>query len=112
MFDFLNIASKINEVKARMAAIKAELPGMSTTAEGGGGLVKVTVTGDLRVADVVIAQELQDPSRHEELQDLLVLTLNNAIETMRAQVAAYTKQQTEGLLPNIPGMDLGNMLNL
>jgi nucleoid-associated protein EbfC len=41
---------------------------------------------------------------------LVVAAINKAMETMEPRIREHLKKSTEGLLPNIPGLDLGNMM--
>ncbi|MFN4947620.1 MAG: DNA-binding protein, partial [Chryseotalea sp.] len=41
--------------------------------------------------------------------DLIVAAINKANEEAEVQAKEQLKKSTEGLLPNIPGMDLSNL---
>ena len=110
MFDLFNIAGKIQEVKSRIETVKADLQSQTTEAEAGGGLVKVALTGDYKVQDIQISDELLLADRKEELQDLLVVALNAATAEIKQTLATRIKAETQGLLPNMPGLDLNALL--
>lgn len=110
MFDLFNIAGKVQEVKSRIETVKADLQSQTTEAEAGGGLVKVALTGDYKVQDIQIADELLLADRKEELQDLLVVALNAATAEIKQTLATRIKTETQGLLPNMPGLDLNALL--
>jgi hypothetical protein len=43
------------------------------------------------------------------LQDLVVAAINIALKNVDEKVKEEFKKSTEGVLPNIPGFDLGSM---
>ena len=43
------------------------------------------------------------------LKDLIVAATNKALEEIDIKVKEEMKKATEGMMPNIPGMDFGNM---
>jgi DNA-binding YbaB/EbfC family protein len=69
-------------------------------ASAGGGMVTVTITGDLQVKDVRIDPDAIDPEDAELLQDMVLAAVNEAIR--QAQELAATRM---GGLTG--GMDLG-----
>ena len=62
-------------------------------------LVKITMTGDKKVKDVVIAPEAVDPEDVEMLQDLILMATNDAI----SKVDAATKAKLGKFANAIPG---------
>ncbi len=110
MFDMLNIMGKAREAKTKLEAVRADQQNMRASATSAGGLVSVTVDGDGQLVDLVISPELFQSGDADQLSDLIVLATNEAIVTVKANVSLRIKQETEGLLPNIPGFDLGSML--
>jgi DNA-binding YbaB/EbfC family protein len=66
-------------------ALKSERVEAST----GGGMVKVVMTGDLRVESLVIDPDAVDPEDVEMLQDMVVAAVNEAVR--QAQEVAERK---------------------
>jgi len=60
-------------------------------------LVKITMTGDKKVKDVVIAPEAVDPEDVEMLQDLVVAAVNEALKKVQSEVADEMGKITGGL---------------
>lgn len=76
--------------------LRAEAAARVVTIDVGGGLVRVTVGGDLRVRHIVIApQALQS---REELEDLLVTGINRALDAA-ADMVRNMLQPLEHLYP-------------
>lgn len=68
------------------------------TVFGESGYVKVEVTGNRRVKQVYLAQE---PADKEELEDLLVLALNKALEQADKINEAEMAASARGLIPGL-----------
>jgi DNA-binding YbaB/EbfC family protein len=58
-------------------ALKAE----KVEASAGGGMVKVTLTGDLRLESLVIDPDAVDPEDVEMLQDMVVAAINEGLRS-------------------------------
>ena len=65
-------------------------------------MVKVTVTGDLRLKEITIDPEAVDPEDVEMLQDMIVAAVNEALESADAAAQQQISSVTNGL--NIPGL--------
>lgn len=75
---------------------------IEVTGTAGGGMVTVTMTGDMRLTSVAIDPEAVDPDDTGMLEDLVLTAVNAALakanEAANSQVAGITS----GL--NIPGL--------
>ncbi|MEA2194075.1 MAG: nucleoid-associated protein EbfC [Solirubrobacteraceae bacterium] len=91
---------QVQKMQADMMKAQQALAGETIQASAGGGMVTVTITGDLQVKDVVIAPDAIDPEDPELLQDMVLAAVNEAIR--QAQELAATRM---GGLTG--GMDLG-----
>lgn len=86
----MNQAMKqVQKAQAEMARVQEELKGDLVTASAGGGAVKVSITGDLTVTDVVIDPRAIDPDDLTMLQDMVVAAVNEAVR--QAQELQSTK---------------------
>ena len=109
MFDMLNIMGKIKEAQARLQVMKEKLGTITVVGESGGGMVKATVNGNKQVLKIEIEESLVKPSDKDILQDLIVAAVNKALQDADSIIKEEMKKSTEGLLPNIPGLDLGGL---
>jgi DNA-binding YbaB/EbfC family protein len=91
---------QVQKMQADMLKAQEALAKETIEASAGGGMVTVTITGDLQVKDVVVAPEAIDPEDAELLQDMILAAVNEAIR--QAQELAATRM---GGLTG--GMDLG-----
>jgi len=109
MFDIMSIMSKVKEAQAKIKEKQEQLVYLTAEGEAGAGLVKVKVNGHRRLIDIVIDDSLVNPNDKEMLKDLVVAATNKAFEEIDQLIKQEMKKATEGMMPNIPGMDFGNM---
>ena len=67
------------------------------------------VNGKKEVVSIDIDESLMTSDDREMLQDLTVAAINNAMAKADISAKEEIKKSTEGIMPNIPGMDFGNM---
>lgn len=109
MFDMMKMMGKMKEVQAKVKEAQENLVNIKTTAESGGGMVKATVNGKKEVISLEIDNDLIKPEDKEMLQDLVIAAINKATQEAEVMAKEEMKKSTEGMLPNIPGMDLGGL---
>ena len=109
MFDLMNMMNMVKEAQAKIKEAQAKLVHLTAEGESGGGLVKVTVNGERKVMKIEMDESLLTPNDKEMLSDLVVAATNIALEAIEVKIKAEMKSATEGMIPNIPGMDLGSM---
>jgi nucleoid-associated protein EbfC len=109
MFDMMGMLGKMKDLQAKMKEAQESLGQITESAEAGAGLVKATVNGKKQVLKVEIDADLLKPEDREVLQDLVVAATNKALAQIEDKIKDHLQQATQGLLPNIPGMDLGSM---
>ncbi|ABG59927.1 YbaB/EbfC family nucleoid-associated protein [Cytophaga hutchinsonii] len=112
MFDMMGMMGKVKEMQARMKEVKDGLVHITADGESGAGLVTATANGAKQVVRINIDPSLLKETDQIILQDLIVAAVNKALQNAEEKAQAEFKKKTEGLLPNIPGMDLGNMFGM
>ena len=110
MFDMLGMMGKIKDVQSKIKTAKENVVHLTANGESGAGLVKVTVNGNRQVVKLDIDASLIVPADKEMLQDLTLAAVNQALKDIDQKIADEMKKATEGMLPNIPGMDLNSLL--
>ncbi len=100
MFDMIN---KLGDVKKKIDEIKQRLELMTVEGAAGDGAVKVLVTGNRKVKSISIQDELMKPESKEELQDLLEVALNRALENAENVSESEMKAAGKDFLPGFPG---------
>jgi hypothetical protein len=94
--------NQLRKMQQEMAKAQEDIQNATVEGSAGGGLVKVTMTGDFRVTKVALGKEAVDPDDVETLEDLCIAAINDA----RAKAEEYAAKRmgpiTSGL--KIPGM--------
>ncbi len=93
---------QVQKMQADMMKAQEDLAKETVQASAGGGMVTVTITGDLVVKSIVIDPDAVDPEDVELLQDTVTAAVNEAVR--QAQELAANKM---GGLTG--GMDLGGL---
>jgi DNA-binding YbaB/EbfC family protein len=93
---------QVQKMQADMMKAQEALALETVQSSAGGGMVTVTITGDLAVKEIKIDPDAIDPEDPELLQDMVLAAVNEAIR--QAQELAASKM---GGLTG--GMDLGAM---
>jgi DNA-binding YbaB/EbfC family protein len=91
---------QIQKLQEQMEAAQAALADETVTASAGGGVVKVTMTGDQHCKSVEISPELLEDADAEMLQDLILSAVNMALDQSREIQA----QKMGPLAGGIPGL--------
>jgi hypothetical protein len=78
---------QVQKMQADMMAAQEKLKDEEVTASAGGGVVKVTISGDLIVKRVEIDPEAVDPEDVEMLADLVLASVNEALRSAQELAA-------------------------
>lgn len=110
MFDMMKMMGKMKEVQARIKEAQDNLANVQASGESGGGMVKATVNGKRQLISLDIDPALLKSDDKVVLQDLVVAAVNKAAEEADVRAKEEMRKSTEGLIPNIPGLDLSSMM--
>ncbi|MCI0751661.1 MAG: YbaB/EbfC family nucleoid-associated protein [Flammeovirgaceae bacterium] len=110
MFDMMKMLGKMKEVQGRIKEAQDKLGALYISAESGAGLIKATMNGKRQLISIEIDPSLLKTEDRIILQDLIVAAVNKASEEAESKAKEELKKSTEGLLPNIPGMDLSGLM--
>jgi hypothetical protein len=109
MFDLMGMMGKVKEAQVKIKEAQSKLHLLNATGEAGAGMVKVTVNGERKLMTIEMDESLLSPKDKEMLSDLIVAATNIAMLTIDEKIKTEMKSATDGMIPNIPGMDLGSM---
>jgi len=96
-----NAMKQVQKAQAEMARVQEELKSDMVTASAGGGAVKVSITGDLTVTNVVIDPRAVDPDDVEMLQDMVLAAVNEALREAQDLASQKMSRVMGGL--GLPG---------
>lgn len=108
--DMMGLMGKMKDLQGRMKEAQEQLVGITESAESGAGLVRVTVNGHKRIVGLEIDPDIVKAEDKEMLQDLVVAAVNKALDTIEPKIKEHLQKSTEGVLPNIPGLDLSSLM--
>ena len=100
--DMRKMMKQAQMMQRNIDAAQKEIAEMEYEAQAGGGMVKVTVTGDSQIKDLEINKMVVDPDDVEMLQDLVIAAVNEAIRGMAELSEQRMSAATGGM--NIPGL--------
>jgi DNA-binding YbaB/EbfC family protein len=97
-----NLFKQAQEMQAKLARTQEELARRTVEAAAGGGMVRVTVTGQLALASIKIDPSVVNPEDMEMLQDLVLAATNEGLRLAREMAAEEMSKITGGM--KIPGL--------
>ena len=102
------LLKQAQQMQAEMAKAQEQLKDETVEASAGGGMVKVTMTGDMQLREITISPEAIDPEDPELLQDMVTAAVNEALRAAQ-ELAASKMGGIAGLgggggIPGLPGM--------
>ena len=97
-------------VKVHIKAPNKAKPNVKASGESGGGMVKATVNGKKQLLSVEIDPSLLKGEDQSIVQDLVVAAVNKAMDEADTLAKEEMRKSTEGIMPNIPGLDFSNFM--
>jgi DNA-binding YbaB/EbfC family protein len=96
---------QVQKLQEKMAQVQAELEQKTVSADAGGGMVRVTVSGKQQLVSISIEKEVVNPEDIEMLEDLIVSAVNRGLEEASKMAQDEMAKVTAGALPKIPGLN-------
>jgi nucleoid-associated protein EbfC len=100
--NFGSMMKQAQKMQTKMAAAQEELKNETLEASAGGGMVKVSITGDLQIQSITIDPSAVDPDDVDMLQDMVTAAVNEAVRSAQELAATRMNEITGGM--NIPGL--------
>jgi nucleoid-associated protein EbfC len=110
MFDMMKMMGKMKEVQARLKEAQDNLTKLTVVGESGGGMVRATLNGKKQLISLDIDAAILKADDKVLIQDLVIAAVNIASEKAELMAKESLKKSTDGLLPNIPGLDLSSLM--
>ena len=95
------LMQKAQEMQQRLAKGQAELAARSVEGSSGGGMVRATVTGGLRVVSISIEPTLLETGDRDMIQDLTAAAVNAALTNAQRMMQEELQRSSADLgIPN------------
>lgn len=96
-FDVNALMKQAQQMQQQMEQAQEQLKEETVEASAGGGMVKVTMGGDLTLRDIAIDPEAIDPEEAEMLADMVQAAVNEALRAAQELAGAKMGGITGGL---------------
>jgi nucleoid-associated protein EbfC len=103
--DLNAMMKQVQQMQAEMGEAQEKLKEEVVEASAGGGMVKVKMSGDLRLLEIAIDPEAADPEEVEILQDMVLAAVNEAIRSAQELAA----NRLGGIAGGLGGGGLGGL---
>jgi nucleoid-associated protein EbfC len=103
--DLNAMMKQVQQMQAEMSEAQDKLKDEVVEASAGGGMVKVKMSGDLRLLEIAIAPEAADPEELEILQDMVLAAVNEALRSAQELAAG----KLGGIAGGLGGGGLGGL---
>lgn len=100
--DMQRMMLEAQKMQQKLAEAQEGLGDVIVEGSAGGGMVKVKVSGDLEIQELVIDPEAVDPDDVEMLQDMVVAAVNEGLRAAQELADSRISAATGGL--SIPGL--------
>ncbi|KEK10232.1 hypothetical protein EP18_18575 [Lysinibacillus sphaericus] len=100
MGNMQGMMKKMQKMQKEMMEAQEALNAEQFEGVAGGGMVKVTVSGQREVMSVNLDESVVDPEDIEMLQDLIVIATNEALKKVEEKTNSTMGKFTQGL--NLP----------
>ena len=97
-----SMLKQAQELKSKLDKAQKELNNIIIEANSGKGAVKVTIDGQQKILSVKISPQVIDPNKADQLEELVLKAINEAMAKSQKAAAKQLKGLTGGL--KIPGI--------
>ena len=102
MRNFNTMMQQAQKMQKKIAKMQEELKKMEIEGSSGGGMIKVTLTGDMSFKTVKIDPQVVDPDDVEMLEDLVLAAISDAVKKVEETRETQLGKITGGM--KVPGL--------
>lgn len=106
----MDLFGKLKEVQVKMKEAQENLARIRVEGESGAGMVQAVVNGQKQLLELQIDDDLVKPDDKEMMKDLIIAAVNKAMTEADIIAKEEVRKSAGGVLPNIPGLDLGGLV--
>jgi nucleoid-associated protein EbfC len=103
-FDFSALLQQAQQMQEKLKKVQDELGSKTVEADAGGGMVRATADGSLRIRRIEIEPSLIAANDREMLQDLVTVAVNDALRRAQELVAEEMAKLSPFGGMNLPGL--------
>lgn len=96
------LENMFGDMEAQQNAMREKLAEVIVEAEAGDGAIKVSANAIRQITNISINPDWLKGAEAEELEDLLLVAINRALQSAQEKEAAETQNLLQNMLP--PGM--------
>ena len=97
----MNIKQLMKQAQQMQEQMQRQMQNLKVEGTAGGGMVKVSMTGNKEIVDITIDKEAVDPNDVDMLQDLVKAAVNEASRKVDEEMQSSVGAMTGGM--KIPG---------
>jgi nucleoid-associated protein EbfC len=105
--DLNAMMKQVQQMQAEMSEAQEQLKSEEVEASSGGGMVKLKMSGDMRLLSIEISPEAIDPEDPDLLQDMVLAAVNEGIRAAQELASTRLGNVTGGI--GGPGGGLGGL---
>lgn len=98
------LMAQAQKMQQQLAEAQEKTKDIKVSASAGGGMVKVTVDGNMQLQSVTIDPDALDPEDVDMLQDMIVAAVNEAYRGVAEIANKRMSAATGGMGAGMPGM--------
>lgn len=96
------LENMFGDMEAQQKAMREKLAEVIVEAEAGDGAIKVSANANREITNISVNPDWLKGAEAEELEDLLLVAINRALQSAQEKEAAETQNLLQNMLP--PGM--------
>ena len=98
-FNPADLMKNIKNMQSQMKDVQGKLKHLTAEGSSGGGLVKVSINGEMEIEKIVLDPIAVDPRDIEMLQDLIIAALNSAHSNIKDEIKNKMSDATGMKMP-------------
>lgn len=99
-----SLMQQAQKMQKKLAKIEDEFQTEKFNVEAGGGAIKVTIAGDMKISEIKISEDILKGDDVDMAEDLIIAAVNQAIETVRKEKESRMSSVVGKLGSGMPGL--------
>ncbi len=99
-----DLLSKLHDAKQKIEEAKKKLNNIIIESSVDNGAIRVKANANKAIISIEIAEHLIQPANKIQLEEMITVAVNKALEEAAAKGEIEMKKVTQDMLPNFPGL--------